>query len=123
MFLSGGINEYNMKQLIDAGADGFGVGSAVANAPFIDYAMDIVAIRRNDEWVPISKRGKYNGLKKVWFVDEGGRKIYVTPWHEEISGAKMVLEKYMENGKIIKRLPTPDESREYVLRQLKLFDL
>lgn len=123
IFLSGGINEYNMKELIEAGADGFGVGSAIANAPFIDYAMDIVAMERDGNWIPISKRGKYSGLKKVWFKDEDTRRIIVTPWNEDVEDAKMVLVKYMENGKIVRELPTPEGSREYVLKQLKLFSL
>ncbi len=123
VFLSGGINEHNIRELIQAGADGFGIGSAVANAPFIDFAMDIVAIRKDNRWIPIAKRGKYDGLKKVWLLNEEKPEILVTPWSEEISNGKQLLVKYVKKGKIIRQPPNPDDTRHYVLEQLKKIEL
>ncbi|MHA1590539.1 MAG: nicotinate phosphoribosyltransferase [Candidatus Njordarchaeales archaeon] len=122
IFLSGGIDEDIIPELLKAGADGFGIGSAVARAPFIDYAMDIVAIRREEKWHPISKRGKFDGIKQVWRYEENGRFHYiVTPKDAEPPrpDAEPLLIKFIENGKIIHRLPSPDETREYVLSQLR----
>ncbi len=62
IFVSGGINEENIKELSDAGADGFGVGTSVSNAPTIDFAMDIVEI----DGKLCAKRGKMGGRKQVW---------------------------------------------------------
>ncbi|MEX0567839.1 MAG: nicotinate phosphoribosyltransferase [Candidatus Njordarchaeota archaeon] len=120
VILSGGVNEHNIRELIAAGADGFGIGSAVANAPYIDFAMDIVAIQEDGKWHPICKRGKFDGRKKVWIKREEGKIIVkVTPWNEKPEGSyEMVFEKFMENGKIIRDLPNPDKIREHVLNQL-----
>ncbi len=122
IFLSGGINEDSIKELIEAGADGFGIGSAVANAPFIDFAMDIVAINKNSRWIPITKRGKLDGVKQVWRYEKNGKYYYeVLPEGVKpaISNAEPLLVKFIENGEIIKKLPPPDETRQYVLSQLK----
>jgi len=119
--VSGGINEDSIQILKEAGADAFGIGSAVANAPYIDYAMDIIAIQRNGKWVPISKRGKFDGLKQVWRYERNGKIYYeVTPIEADSpeSDAEPLLIKMMENGKIITKIPTPDELRDYVLSQL-----
>ena len=125
VFRSGGVNEDNIEELIKAGADGFGIGSAVANAPFVDFAMDLVAVQRNGKWYPISKRGKYNGLKQVWVI-KGGNKIEfeVTLVDEKPrERGEPLLEKWMEKGKIIKEIPSPDQTRSYVLEQLKYFEV
>ncbi len=124
VMLSGGINEHNIRELINAGADGFGIGSAIANAPYVDYAMDIVAIFKDDKWVPISKRGKFSGRKKVWLKNSDKLVVKVTPWNEDLGkNFSQILEKYMENGKIVGKFPYPKETRDYVLSQLKTYDL
>lgn len=125
VILSGGINEHNIRELIEAGADGFGIGSAVANAPYIDFAMDVVAIRKNDKWYPICKRGKFDGRKKVWIKrGKEGIIVKVTPWEEKPEASyELVFEKFMENGKIIRSIPKPDETRRYILGQLSYVDL
>lgn len=58
---SGGLNEDAIRELSAAGADGFGVGTSVSNAPTVDFALDIA---KRDE-TPIVKRGKLAGRKKV----------------------------------------------------------
>lgn len=59
---SGGVNDKNITELVKAGVDGFGVGTALSNAPTIDFAMDIVEL----EGKPVAKRGKLGGRKQVW---------------------------------------------------------
>ncbi len=120
--VSGGINEDNIKPLIEAGAEAFGIGSAIATAPFIDYAMDIVSIKKNDSWIPITKRGKFDGIKQLWRYRSDNKMYYRVTLHNEpkpTSNAEPLLEKVMENGKIIKPIKNPDEIREYVLTQLE----
>ena len=124
IFLSGGIDEDNIEELIKAGAEGFGIGSAVASAPPVDFAMDVTAVKVNGKWISIAKRGKFSGIKNVWRKKENGKiKYYVLPEGKELSSGEPLMEKYIENGKIIKKLPSPDELREYVLKQLDYFEV
>jgi nicotinate phosphoribosyltransferase len=44
IFVSGGLNEDTVKELAEAGADAFGVGTWVSGAPTLDFAMDIVEV-------------------------------------------------------------------------------
>ena len=118
--VSGGINETNIKPLIEAGAEAFGIGSAIATAPYIDYAMDIVSIKENDMWVPITKRGKFDGRKQVWRkIDEDRILLRGLPENKKgPEGYEPLLMKWIENGKIIRELPDPEELRKYVKYQL-----
>lgn len=60
LFVSGGIDEEAIQDLNPV-ADGYGVGTWVADAPIIDFSMDIVEL--NGE--PVAKRGKWSGAKQV----------------------------------------------------------
>ncbi|MCX6650997.1 MAG: nicotinate phosphoribosyltransferase [Methanomassiliicoccales archaeon] len=62
VFVSGGLDEVKVKELVGAGASGFGVGTAISNAPTVDFAMDIV----EKDGRPIAKRGKFAGRKYVF---------------------------------------------------------
>ena len=124
VFVSGGIDEHNIKELIEAGADGFGIGSAVASAPPVDFAMDITAVKVNGKWIPITKRGKFSGIKTVWKrIKQSKVEYIVTPEGTNIDDAECIMRKYIENGKIIQKLPSPDDLREYVISQLDYFEL
>jgi len=126
IFVSGGINEKAIPELKAAGAVGFGVGSAVANAPYIDFAMDIIAIKRENTWIPISKRGKYDGIKQVWRFKQNGKiKYVVTPIDKkpDVPDAEPLLVKMLENGKIVYKYPEVDKIRNYVLSQLESLDI
>jgi len=126
IFASGGVNENSIRELIQAGAEGFGIGSAVANAPYIDFAMDIVAIKKKEVWIPITKRGKFDGVKQVWRYVENDKVYYIVLPENikpENTKAEPLLVKIMERGKIITKLPEPDDVRKYVLSQLELLDI
>src|SRR5262245_60025182 len=60
---SGGIDEYEILRLNPL-VDGYGVGTAIANAPVLSFALDIMEI----EGKPMAKRGKRSGAKQVWRV-------------------------------------------------------
>jgi len=62
IYVSGGLDDESVKILGEAGADGFGVGTSVSNAPTIDFALDITEA----EGKLVAKRGKLGGRKKVW---------------------------------------------------------
>ncbi|RQD74673.1 MAG: nicotinate phosphoribosyltransferase [Candidatus Syntrophonatronum acetioxidans] len=67
ILVSGGITPQRMPELIEGGADSFGVGSYIARASAIDMTMDLKEI----EGRPLAKRGRIPGktenprLKKV----------------------------------------------------------
>ncbi|MFW9799982.1 MAG: nicotinate phosphoribosyltransferase [Candidatus Thorarchaeota archaeon] len=66
IYASGGLNPESIRELRDAGVDGFGVGGAISNSPAIDFAMDIVSMQVDNTWTPSAKRGKFSGRKTVW---------------------------------------------------------
>ncbi|RLG60576.1 nicotinate phosphoribosyltransferase [Candidatus Geothermarchaeota archaeon] len=121
IIVSGGINEENIDELVKAGADGFGIGTSVSNAPTVDFAADIVEV----DGKPIAKRGKFSGRKQVWRCEDC-LTFKVTIWNEEEAkcpycgkNMKKLLKKVIKEGKIIERIPTASEAREYVLKQLE----
>ncbi|RLF24410.1 MAG: nicotinate phosphoribosyltransferase [Thermoprotei archaeon] len=121
IIVSGGINDKNIKELAEAGADGFGVGTALSNAPVVDFAMDIVEV----EGRPLAKKGKYAGRKMLWRCPEC-LVLEVTPFGAkaprcEKCGIEMepLLRPLIKNGEIVVKLPSPDEIRKYVLEQLE----
>ena len=61
IFLSGGVTREDVIAYRDC-VDAFGIGGAIANAPVIDFAMDIVEIEKK----PKAKRGKRSGIKQVY---------------------------------------------------------
>ena len=125
IFVSGGLNEKSVKVLSEAGAEAFGVGTSVSNAPTIDFAMDIVEI----EGKPTAKRGKLGGKKQVWrcpecLVDTVLPFTTPKPNCPKCEGeTQPMLKPLIKGGKIVAKLPKPYEIRKYVLRQLERLSL
>ncbi|MBX5326171.1 MAG: nicotinate phosphoribosyltransferase [Candidatus Bathyarchaeia archaeon] len=121
IFVSGGLNEKSVKTLSEAGADGFGVGTCISNAPTVDFAMDII----EKQGKPCAKRGKIGGKKQVWRCYECMVDIlqpYTQPQPKcPKCGGKTapMLQPLIKNGKIVAKLPKPKEIRDYVLKQLE----
>lgn len=122
---SGGLDEESLPPLIEAGADGFGIGTSITNAPVLNLAMDIVEL----EGEPAAKRGKFGGRKKVWKCKKCLETVVSLadkdkPHCPECGGeTESSLELIVENGEIVRDLPTPDEIRDRVLKQLENFEL
>ncbi len=129
VFVSGGIDEDVIPELVKAGVSGFGIGSAIDNARIIDIAMDITAIFQNGQWVPCAKRGKFSGVKKVYrcpdcLTDAITLENEPKPKCPNCGGEmENILQPLIRNGKIVMEFPEPKEEREYVLKQLKKLDL
>lgn len=125
IFVSGGVNDQNIKELCEAGADGFGVGTSITNAPTIDFAMDLVEV----EGKPAAKRGKLGGRKQVWrcsrclefLVFPSGTPRPTCP----TCGRKMepALRPLIRKGKVVAKLPPPEEIRKRVMKQLERVEL
>ena len=125
IFVSGGLNEENMKGLSQAGADGFGVGTALSNAPTVDFALDIVEINHK----PCAKRGKMGGRKQVWRCKKCLADL-VLPFDKPQPKCPLckgemepMLKPLVMRGKIVAKLPKPNQIRQYVLRQLEKLSL
>ncbi len=119
IFVSGGLDEEQVQELADI-ADGFGVGTSIAFPPSIDLAMDLVEVNGK----PFSKKGKLPGRKQVYRC----RKLHdtITPFNSElekcpICGEKVepLLKPLIKNGKIVRSMMKPLETRERVLKRLE----
>ena len=122
VFVSGGLDDQTVAELDRAGADGFGVGTWVSNAPVIDFAMDIV--QKNGK--PVAKRGKLGGKKQVWRCEHCLTDL-VLPFNAPepqcptcTSHTIPMLKPLLRNGNVVATLPTPIEIRDYVIRQLNI---
>jgi len=120
IFVSGGLDEETVEILGEAGAEAFGVGTAVSNAPTVNFAMDIVGL----EGRLVAKRGKLGGKKQVWrcpecLVDAVLPFDLPKPECSECGGeTEPMLKPLIEGGKIVAELPEPKEIRRYVLEQM-----
>jgi len=120
IIVSGGIDEDDVISLRDV-VDGFGVGTSIAFPPSVDLSADIVEKYVDGKWIPYTKRGKWPGAKQVYRCGDTPDSDVITLLDEKppASNCKPLLVKYMENGKIIRDLPSIKEIRNYVIEQLK----
>ena len=113
---SGGIDEYEILALNPV-VDGYGVGTSIANAPVLNFALDIMEI----EGRPMAKRGKWSGAKDV-FRRRGALDTVVLPAGQRPPGPdgawEPLLKPLVTAGRIVRDLPPPRTLREYVLDQL-----
>jgi nicotinate phosphoribosyltransferase len=130
VFVSGGLDEKRILGLNPV-VDAYGVGTSIINARVIDFAMDIVEI----DGKPLAKRGKMSGSKRVlrcpkYFQDK------LVPFKKKSGRTTKGLDRcscgnqlnklllpFIQEKKILCKLPTPRVIREYVLKQLLHFDL
>lgn len=119
IILSGGVDEKEILELRDI-VDAFGVGTSIAMPPSIDISADIVEVYIDNLWKPIAKRGKLPGAKQVYRRRPGLNDIVtLLDERKEIpDNATPLLVKYLENGQLIRKLPSIEEIRKYVLEQL-----
>jgi len=123
LFVSGGIDEEKINQLNQV-ADAFGVGTWISNAPVIDFALDIVEM----EGRPFAKKGKCSGTKQVWRCSSCDSTLILPRGKraERCScGGEMfpLLKPMIEGGKIVKKIPSAQRLKEYVLEQLQNYSL
>ncbi len=123
IFLSGGLNEHKILKY-NAFADAYGVGTAISNAPVIDFSMDIVEI----DGQPIAKRGKRAGSKSV-FRCRDCIETTVLPAGQEGPSCKCgnkqeeILISILSEGEMKAALPKPEEIRDFVVKQLTKVDI
>jgi len=122
-FVSGGLDEEEIKQLNPA-ADAYGVGTAISNAPVMNFALDIMEI----EGVPIAKRGKMSGRKQVFRCPSCFTAVMVPVAQVEARCAcgehrEPLLKPLIRQGRIVRELPSTHEIRKRVLQQLEYVSL
>jgi nicotinate phosphoribosyltransferase len=111
IFLSGGVTREDVVAYQDI-VDAFGVGGAIANAPVIDFGMDIVEI----DGVPKAKRGKRSGVKQVYMMADGTHRI-LPSMQKAPPGGMSLIEPCITNGNIVKKCDM-QEARKRVLEKL-----
>ena len=120
---SGGIDEYEILRLNPV-VDGYGVGTAIANAPVLSFALDIMEI----EGKPMAKRGKRSGSKQVWRLPGTVDNVVLpagkpAPVGADGRAAEALLKPLILEGKVVRDLPPPRTLREYVLEQMAGIDI
>lgn len=119
LLVSGGIDEEQILELRDI-VSGYGVGTAISNAPVVDFSLDIVEV----EGKPLAKRGKWSGAKSVWRCEACFGDI-ILPLGQAAPdcpcGGKRfeLIEQLTLNGKLVKPLPDVHDIRRRVLQQIE----
>src|SRR5437762_2338413 len=115
IFVSGSVDEKTIPALVEAGVDGFGVGTSLSNAPTIDFAMDIVEV----EGKPAAKRGKFGGRKDLQRCPKDGT-YEVGARTCAVCGSKSVpaYVRYLDNGRPSTTLPSLADIRRRTAEEL-----
>lgn len=120
IILSGGLDEYKLMEMRGSPVEGYGVGTSIANAPTVNFAMDVI----EKDGQPVAKRGKLGGKKQVYRCSSC-LQIEVVPWGAESptctgcdSDMVLIQEKLMEDGQKLGESLSPEELRDRVLDQL-----
>lgn len=93
VLVSGGVDVPEIEQLRDV-ADGFGIGSAIADADPLDLSLNVVSVDSE----PRAKRGVKPGAKTVY---REGYTDRIVPRDETRSGREL-LEPLLEDGEIVR---------------------
>jgi nicotinate phosphoribosyltransferase len=119
IFVSGGIGERQIRELNPV-VDGYGVGTAISDAPVVDFSMDIVEI----DDVPLAKRGKPSGAKQVYrcqlcHQDRVTPQAHGSPVCECGGRMERLLNRWIGRGSLVGPLPSAAMIRQRVLDQLR----
>jgi nicotinate phosphoribosyltransferase len=123
LFLSGGIDESDIERY-NMLADSYGIGTAISNAPVVDFSMDIIEIDGH----PVAKRGKMSGSKRVLRC-KGCFKTRVSAANERPERCSCggteeeILVPFTSKGHLLQPLPKASQIRDYVLEQLSNMEL
>jgi len=114
LFVSGGLDEEEILRLNPV-ADAYGVGTAISNAPVLNFAMDIVEV----DGRPVAKRGKMSGRKEVFRCAGCGQNTVVSAraTRPVCCGAETApfLLSLIESGQVVRPAPDVHTLRRQVL--------
>ncbi len=115
IYVSGNIDEKTIPALLAAGADGFGIGTSLSNAPTIDFACDIVEI----EGKPVAKRGKFGARKEpLRCPKDGTYEVGVSRCPTCNGPMKPAYVQYLDRGEPAADLPSLMEIRSRVIAEV-----
>ncbi len=123
LFVSGGLDEAEVARLKPV-ADAFGVGTAISNAPVVDFAMDIMEV----EGRPFAKRGKWSGAKDVLTCGRCGKRAIV-PLAARAKrcrcggGFESLFIQLIKGGRLCAKLPKPAKIRQRAIQGIKGLEL
>jgi len=116
IIVSGRLSEEDMVQLSGL-VDGFGVGTAVAYPPGIDFSAKIVEVKENGTWEYRGKRGGLGGRKAV-FRSKGYRDLVTLEGKHDPAGRQRILKQVIKGGKITSPFKTIDELRTHTMKEI-----
>src|SRR5512134_156807 len=123
LIASGGVDEHEILRLNPI-VDAYGVGTSIANAPVLNFGLDIMEI----EGRPMAKRGKWSGAKDVLRCPVCRTTLVVPKGREPAASCgceqgrwELMLKPLVQAGRIVRDLPPPRTVRDYVLEQLSRF--
>ncbi|MBI2657940.1 nicotinate phosphoribosyltransferase [Candidatus Woesearchaeota archaeon] len=129
VFASGSLDEYKVEELLEKGAmiGSFGVGTAMGvskDAPYSDVVYKLVELSDHGKLLPTMKLSKdkvtYPGKKQVYRVaDKDGnyQEDILCLRDEKIKGIPL-LQKVMEKGKVMGKIPSLEEIRKNAMHNL-----
>ncbi len=121
IFVSGGLDDEQVRRLAEAGADAFGVGTFICGARPVDFGADVVEVGGE----PRAKRGIRSGAKDVYVCDADVEYAVVPagsrPPECPKCGGRMrpAMIKMIEGGKVIYEQPEVSDIRSFTLAQLR----
>jgi nicotinate phosphoribosyltransferase len=125
IFVSGGLNEYKIKEYLDKGApiDAWGVGTELvvsADLPYLDCAYKLVEYDGKPKMKFSPHKITLPSKKQVYRIFKDGKikKDIICSFDEEFDGEPL-LKKYMEKGKVIEKLPKLEEIKQKAISNLE----
>lgn len=122
LFVSGGLDEDEIQRLNPV-ADAYGVGTAISNAPVLNFSMDIVEV----DGVPLAKRGKLSGRKEVLRCTACGKTVVIPAGATAPAccGGEVIplLQPLIQEGRLVRTLPDVHAIRRQVLDALEQVSL
>ncbi len=117
IFVSGRLTEEDVIRLKDI-VDGFGVGTAVAYPPSIDFSAKIVEVREKGKTYLRAKRGGLGGRKDVHRAN-GYKDTVSFRGSGAPKGSRPMLKQIMAKGKLVLEMENVEALRDRVVRELR----
>jgi nicotinate phosphoribosyltransferase len=116
IFVSGRMSEEDIVRLKDI-VDGFGVGTAVAYPPSIDFSAKIVEVREKGKTYLRAKRGGLGGRKDV-HRSKGFKDTVMLQGTAPPKGSKSMQKQLIKKGDLVADFQSIDSIRERVIKEL-----
>jgi nicotinate phosphoribosyltransferase len=116
IFVSGRMSEEDIVRLKDI-VDGFGVGTAVAYPPSIDFSAKIVEVREKGKTYLRAKRGGLGGRKDV-HRSKGFKDTVMLHGTAPPKGSKSMQKQLIKRGELVADFQSIDSIRERAIKEL-----